>query len=638
MNIIVLVKQVPDVSNIPAEAWDREKGTLRRNLLEAIFNPLDLQALTFACRMRDLLPEKGRVVALTMGPPMARGMLEDALARGADEAVLLTDMKFAGADTPATAFALAQAVRRISREVFKDEKYVIVSGMQSVDGDTAQVPPQIAEELGIEHIAYARGVEVDAKGTLLIERVGPEGLEVVSSLRQPFLVTVIRCMDTLNRSFARTRAVRLGQGGKVLVWDAAAVDAPAQQIGLKGSRTWVSRVFSSSLERAKPCVYPGDMGALVACLKKDYHHGCFSQEAAAARYDMTGKTPTYHGEVWIYGEVNQGRLTGVTLELIAKARELADVLHEKVAVVLLGDDEKAHIPALFAAGADKVYLAEHPALKEFMPFPYKKTVAAMAVQYKPQIIMLGATTLGRELGPRIAYAIGAGLTADCTGLEIGDQAQGKDMYVAALKQTRPALGGNIMATILTKDSPFQMATVRAGVFSALPPDAGRTGEVVHFSPQIDADDIRLRCHRRSAPAAEVHLEHADIIIAGGRGMGSKAAFEEYARPLAEAFSRLFNAKVELAGTRMAVEDGFIAQACQVGQTGQTVAPKLYVALGISGAVQHVSGMQRSGLILAINKDPQARIYQHSDYGVVGSVEDIVLKLITAIKGGGRESC
>ncbi len=632
MNIIVLVKQVPDVSNIPAEAWDREKGTLKRNLLEAVFNPLDLQALTFACRMRDLLPEKGRVVALTMGPPMARGMLEDALARGADEAVLLTDMKFAGADTPATAFALAQAVRRISRDIFKDEKYIIVSGMQSVDGDTAQVPPQIAEELGIEHIAYARGVEVDADGTLRIERVGPEGLEVLSSTRYPYLVTVIRCMDALNRSFQRTRAIRLGQGGKVQVWDAAAVDAPAQKIGLKGSRTWVSRVFSSSLERAKPCVFPEDMGALLEHLKKDYQHGCFSQEAAAARYDLAGKQPTYHGEVWVYGEVNQGRLTGVTLELVAKARELADVLHEKVAVVLLGDDERAHAPALFAAGADKVYLAEHPLLKEFLPIPYKKTVAAMAAQYKPQIILLGATTLGRELGPRIAYALSAGLTADCTGLEIGDQAQGKDMYVAALKQTRPALGGNIMATILTKDSPFQMATVRAGVFTALQPTA-RAGEVVQFTPQIEADDIRLACHRRSAPAAEVHLEHADIIIAGGRGMGSRAAFEEYARPLAEALGSLFNTKVELAGSRMAVEDGFIAQPRQVGQTGQTVAPKLYVALGISGAVQHVAGMQRSGLILSVNKDPQARMYKHSDYGVVGSVEDVVLKLINAIKGG-----
>ena len=210
MDCIVLVKQVPDISNIPEDAWDREKGTLRRAMLDSILNPLDLHALTFASRLTDGDPE-AQTVFLSMGPPMAREVLVDCLSRVPGEAILLTDNAFAGADTGATAYSLACAIRRIERELFDGRRdYAIVTGMQSVDGDTAQVPPQIAEELGIDHIAYAKDLRTEP--TLAIRRIASEGVEDVHPLRWPILITVTACTEPLYRSFARARRHPPGSG------------------------------------------------------------------------------------------------------------------------------------------------------------------------------------------------------------------------------------------------------------------------------------------------------------------------------------------------------------------------------------------------------------------------------------------
>lgn len=629
MNIIVLVKQVPDVSNIPEEAWDREKGTLKRAVLDSVFNPLDLQALTFACRLREKFPGS-RMLCLTMGPPQARAMLEDAVARGADGAVLLTDAKFAGADTPATAYALALAARKISAEIFKSGDYVIVSGMQSVDGDTAQVPPQVAEDLDIEHIAYANGFEAGPGGELRVTRIGPRGLETVVPLNKTFLVTLVNCMPPANRSFYSAREARK-DSGRVIVWDAQAIGAEAGRVGLKGSHTWVTRIYSSSGDRAKPCVYPDSVEELLDRVEKDYLRGPAVQAEARAAYALDGRKPTYRGEVWVYAELQDGGPAAVSFELLAKARELAAPFNEKVAAVLLGERTDEFIPRLIAAGADKVYAASHPFLGEFLPYPFKKVLAELIARHRPQIILFGATPLGRELAPRVAYAVRAGLTADCTGLEIGDHALGKDVYTAGLKQSRPALGGNIMATIMTKDSPFQMATVRPGVFPALKPDTGRAGATVRSYPVLTAGDIRSRIVAREKISHQVRLTAADILVSGGRGIGLRAEVERSLKPLSEALSRWLKGKAEVSGSRKAVEEGFIGHERQVGQTGQTVAPKLYVAVGISGAVQHITGMQKSAVIVAVNKDPNARIFRYADYGLIGSFDEIVPRLTDAVR-------
>jgi electron transfer flavoprotein alpha subunit len=239
--------------------------------------------------------------------------------------------------------------------------------------------------------------------------------------------------------------------------------------------------------------------------------------------------------------------------------------------------------------------------------------------------------MGRELAPRIAYACDSGLTADCTKLEIGDYAKGGQNLVAILKQTRPALGGNIMATIMTKDSPTQMATVRPGVFKVPARDDTRTGEVVRIAPDLGDSGEGVVITPVESFVSKVSIRDAKIIVAGGHGIRSRADFDGLLGSLAESLEGLLGDGAKVGASRHAVEDGYTSHDYQVGQTGQTVAPKLYVAVGISGAVQHISGMQMSDTVVAINKDPRARIFNYADFGVVGDLETVVPQLVRAAK-------
>jgi len=632
MNFIVLVKQVPDVSNIPEDAWDREKGTLRRNVLDNVLNPLDLHGLTFAWNLEQEMQEPdSRIIALTMGPPQAREVLMDAMSRGADDAVLLTDRAFSGADTWATAYSLARAVRKIQHEMFQNDRYIIVAGMQSVDGDTAQVPAQLAEDLGIEQIAYAQSFSLN-NGRPVIRRIGPGGMEAVEPLVYPFLITTTACTQPLFRSFLRTRAAHKH---KITEWNAAAVGADLKRVGIPGSRTTVFRIFSPSEEKHKECRMFKEPAELVASLITRYRQGPVhaSVENGPAYY-LADREPTYRGEVWVYIEQEGGVIKAVSLELLTEARKLATSLQEKVGAVLPGDAVAGLAELLIAQGADKVYLAEHPLLKNFLPIPYKKAVAGLVQQYRPQIMLFGATPLGRELAPRVAYGSDAGLTADCTKLEIDDFHRGAIRLTAILKQTRPALGGNIMATIMTKDSKTQMATIRPGVFKVAKPDPMRRGEVIPGTPLLNESEIRTRIVSMETLPPRTSVADADIVVSGGRGLGTRAKFEQLVKPLAQAIRGVLSGKVEVGASRMAVEDGFIGHDHQVGQTGQTVQPRLYVALGISGAVQHISGMQNAEIVVVVNKDPHARIFQYADFGLVGDVENIIPKLVEAFEKTG----
>ncbi len=630
LDCIVLVKQVPDVSNIPEDAWDREKGTLRRAMLDSVLNPLDLHALTLARLISDSRPG-ARTVYLSMGPPQARETLVDCLSRASGEAVLLTDRAFAGADTVATAYSLACAIRRIETEMLDGVRnYVVVAGMQSVDGDTAQVPPQIAEELGIEHIAYVEAVE-ELAPELRVRRIGPQGSEIVSPLRYPVLLTVTACMDTLYRSLHLARKAR---SSTVREWSADSVGADPKRTGLRGSRTQVYRLFSPSEERSKACEFVQEPAELIDRIEVRYRaSGGQSRVTEGDAYNLEGQTPTYTGEFWTLAEREGDGIRSVSLELLGKARELAAGLGAPVGAVLPCDSGCDLPEELIACGADKVYLIEHPLLGEFLPNPYKEAISHLVRERRPQVMLFGATPMGRELAPRVAYACDCGLTADCTKLEIGDYTKGSQCLIGILKQTRPALGGNVMATILTKDSPTQMATVRPGVFRVPPRDPARTGEVIRLTADLDERRLGVRSIAVEAIVSHASIRDADIVVAGGHGLRSRAHFERYLTPLADALGRVLGGDARVGGSRLAVEDGFTTHDFQVGQTGQTVQPRLYVAIGISGAVQHVSGMQGSEIIVAINKDPKARIFNYADYGLVGDVETVVPELIRTLDGG-----
>ncbi|MDD4858585.1 MAG: FAD-binding protein [Dehalococcoidales bacterium] len=633
MNYIVLVKQVPDIKNIPNEAWDWEKGILKRGMLENVCNELDKQAMAFAVRMRE--QKDGKIIALTMGPIFADEVLRYALSLGADEAVLLTDRKLGGADTAATAYPLGQAIRRIEKEILSgDRNYIVITGMQSVDGDTAQVPAQIAEELGIVQIAYATAFDFNGD-KLVVDRITRQGKERVAPDTFPCLLTVTKWTEPLNASFSRTRwAYRQ----KLYQWSAADVAAQDAHIGLAGSRTTVYRIFSPKEVSKRKCIFENDIAKLVQMIKEAYlkRSQAAQEEVKEPAYKLPpGKTPSHTGEVWVYAEQEGGEVHPAVFELLGKARELAQPFNEKVGAVLVGKDVKGLSHELMVRGADKVYLAEHDLLENFLPVPYTKVVADIIFQYKPQILLFSATPAGRELGPRVAYRAKSGLTADCTALDIVDFQRGKQDFTAVMRQTRPALGGNIMAAIITQNSLVQMSTARPGVMRALEPDNTRNGELIEYHPALTEADLGARIISAERRELTSDIAEAGAIACGGAGCKTRDNFDKYIVPLAESLGRFLGEKAMVGATRPAVEMGFIERTHQVGQTGYTVKPRVYVAVGISGAVQHLTGMQNADIIVAVNKEAKAPIFKAADFGVVGNLEEVVPQLIQALEAAGK---
>ncbi|MCE9616555.1 MAG: electron transfer flavoprotein subunit alpha/FixB family protein [Lentisphaerae bacterium] len=456
-------------------------------------------------------------------------------------------------------------------------------------------------------------------------------METVRPLARPFLVTVTACTQPSYRSFHRSRASRRQA---LLEWNAQAIEADPQRIGLPGSRTQVFRIFSPSEEKHKSCRYFTDAAPLAAAVRERYLQGPAQAAAVQGRaYELDGKQASYHGDVWVYVEQAEGQINDVSLELLSEARKLAADLKVHVGAVLPGHNVGSLAPSLMAQGADVVYLADDPLLRHFRPIPYKKTVGELVVKYRPQIMLFGATPLGRELAPRVAYGSDAGLTADCTSLEIDDVERSGVTLTAILKQTRPALGGNIMATIMTKGSQTQMATVRPGVFKAAAPDLTRAGTVIRHAPALSEADIRTDILSIAPLPPRSGVAEAEIVVSGGRGLGARVRYERHLRGLAAAITGTLPGRVELGASRMAVEDGFIGHDHQVGQTGQTVQPRLYFAIGISGAVQHVSGMQNADIVVAINKDAHARIFNYADFGMVADLETALPALTEAFAAG-----
>jgi electron transfer flavoprotein alpha subunit len=321
--------------------------------------------------------------------------------------------------------------------------------------------------------------------------------------------------------------------------------------------------------------------------------------------------------VWVLAEQRRGVLAPVTAELLGEARRLAEVLGVKVAAVLLGDGVAPLSEALLTYGAHRVYLAEHPRLADFLEETYAAALIELALKFQPEIILAGATYLGRAFIPQVAAGLKTGLTADCTAFGI-------DPEKRLLLQTRPAFGGNIMATIITPRTYPQMATARPGGFKPAAP-AAPVGKVLRVELTGLAAPPRSRFVSTVAEIKErIPLNAAEVIVAGGRGLKEAKHFK-----LLEELADLLNGAV--GATRAAVDAGWIPYAHQIGQTGKTVAPKLYIAVGLSGATQHLVGMQSSDIIVAINKDPQAPIFQIADVGLVGDLFEIVPALIQEIK-------
>ena len=323
-------------------------------------------------------------------------------------------------------------------------------------------------------------------------------------------------------------------------------------------------------------------------------------------------------DVYVFAEQRDGELQKVGIELVGKARELADDLGQQVAAVLLGSGVKDKAQELIACGADKVVVVDDVMLEEYVTEPYTKALTAVINAKDPEIVLYGASSIGRDLAPRVSARIHTGLTADCTALEIDEETK-------LLMMTRPAFGGNIMATIVCEDFRPQMATVRPGVMKALESDASRSGEVEEFKVKFSDADMNVKVRETVKTAHKsVDITEAKILVSGGRGIGSAENFK-----MLEELAGVMEG--EVSSSRACVDSGWISADRQVGQTGKTVRPELYLACGISGAIQHAAGMENSDFIVAINRDEDAPIFDIADLGIVGDLNAIVPKLTEAVK-------
>ncbi len=333
--------------------------------------------------------------------------------------------------------------------------------------------------------------------------------------------------------------------------------------------------------------------------------------------------------VYVFAQQVDNEISSIAFELLGKAKDLAKDLSTDVTAVLIGSDVKGLADQLAEYGADKVIVVDDPELKDYRTEPYAHALSSVINQYKPEIMLVGATAIGRDLGPRVSARVATGLTADCTVLEIGDfplqAVPGQEQLHNQLLMTRPAFGGNTIATIACPYNRPQMATVRAGVMQKIAPITGAKANVIEYNPGFTPDNKYVEILEVVKSVADtVDIQDAKILVSGGRGVGSEENFK-----LLQDLADVMGGTVSC--SRAVVENGWMPQERQVGQTGKTVRPSVYFAIGISGAIQHVAGMEEADIIVAINKDETAPIFDVADYGLVGDLNKIVPQLTEMLK-------
>jgi electron transfer flavoprotein alpha subunit len=608
MRAVVLVKQVPDLRTAPVGI--AEDGTIARAHADAIINPVDLHAVEAALRLAD------EVVALTMGPPRAHEVLREAIARGADDGVLVCDRALAGSDTWATANALAAAIEHLG------PVDLVVCGTAALDGETGQVGPQVAQRLGHPQATFCEHLELDG-GLLHARRIVEGGYERLT-LPLPALVTVAE--TGFAPRYPNLPGRRRAAQADIRQLDVTDLGLGLDRVGLSASPTRVAHMTPAPLV-ARSCRFvDGAFGLddLAAALVPTDSADPSGSEDRATPASVPAEDRPDRGDapaVWVACECDQGSLARVSAELLSKATALAPGLGGGVAAFVAADDPAEAGAEAAGFGADTLYLAAHPELSPYRAAPHARVLADALKAHRPAAVLFGATTTGRDLAPRVAAMVDAGLAADCTDLVVRPWEGRDNRQEALLHQIRPAMAGGVLATCVTPEARPQMATVRPGVFAPTPkPMAATTVEV---PVSLTADDLAVTVRERSVSRSDVRLADADVVVAGGAGC------DEGSWHLVEDLAEVLSGRV--AATRAAVEAGLADRSLQVGQTGTTVRPRLYVACGVSGALQHVVGMRGSGTVLAVNRDPEAFVFEVADYGIVGEVAEVLPALTEAVR-------
>ncbi|HEV3114007.1 MAG TPA: FAD-binding protein [Candidatus Binataceae bacterium] len=591
--IAVCVKQIPLIEDA---SFDPVTKTIRRDG-PTVMGSFDQNAIAYAVELGKKFG--AQTTSVTMGPPQAQSSLIETLAMGIDRAVHLQDRAFAGSDTMATARALALWLGRESFDL-------IVLGKYSLDAETGQVGPEIAELLGIAQITGIRNLSLD--GDLVrAERESDEGTEEVECL----LPVLLTCAErTVRPPPLRPSALEAAKGKPLTTVIAAELSSDPSQFGFAGSPTWVQdvQVQQAPSVQCKLIDAADTQGAARNVLAELDRLGALDAGRRQRRKIAVAKRKSVPGkDVWVVCEGNlEHEITRGSLELLSAGDELARKVGGALVAIGFPAAIARHAPLLAGYGADRVLIVDHPALESCRPESAAEAIALLVAERRPWGLLLCASETGRDWGPRLAARMGLGLTGDAIGLELDSEGR-----LVALK---PAFGGNIVAPILSKTYP-QMATVRSGVLELADPEPAREADLETVRPDLPAPRSRLIKATSLLDPSIVPLEGSEVVVGIGAGVGADGVerVKQFARAIGAA----------ICATRRVTDMGWLPRQLQVGLTGKAIEPRLYFAIGIRGAPNHVIGIKRAHTVVAVNNDPEAPIFERANVGVVADWDQIL---------------
>jgi electron transfer flavoprotein alpha subunit len=644
LTIISLMKQVP----LPSEMRMGDDGLMDRTKAKSIINIDCSFGLEAGLQLKAQNPD-AKLIVCSMGPPSFDASLKKALSMGYDEAYLLSDRRLGGSDTYATGLAISTMLSHLGFTKDSKEPFVIVAGRQTSDGDTAHVPSQVAEFMGIPQATFIETLE-SKDGNIVAKRIIEGGYQMMK-LPMPCALSLTPTGIPPRRP-SLSGAIKANHS-KVTVFNIDDVGLSTEFIGLgipgeSGSPTIVSKVATIKSERAPAKMATGHSESeLISSFLADFEAGKNSVEAKETKEkkvkarDESLRVIDFRKKargILTWAEVVKGEIARSSLELLTPARDLANSLNEdtKVTTLIIGKNVGDLAKELISYGADEVIIVDDDRLEEYRILPFSEIFAQVIKKNDYEIALFAATTAGRELAPRIGVKTDSGVTADCTELLIGEHAhrnketKERVIYAPILESRRPTYGESKLATIIGFVCP-QISTARAGTFAVPGKDKKRKGKISEFKPKLKKDEFVTEIIETVIGDGGMQgLFEADIIVAGGRGTTSDGM--QMVKDLAEALKDK-GVNAEWAASRVMVDEGVSEYARQVGQTGKTVRPKVYISVGISGAIQHIAGMKESDTIISIDSNAKATIFQNADFGIVGTYEDVLPELTQKVKDG-----
>ena len=606
MKIAVCVKYVPVVARM---GFDYENKTIIREGVPSEVNPFDLLGLTKAVQLKA--GPEDEVMVLSMGPPQAKEGLVHCIALGADRAVLLTDRALAGSDTLATARALALALE-------KENPDLIVCGRNSADAETGQVGPELAELMGLPHVSQVRALDYQADtNTVVVERTTDEGHQVIQC---PLPAVVCVTEGIAPELFPNREEMAAAQERPIAELTCADLSTDTSIFGASGSPTWVEDIRLVEPNRLAQVIGEEEPEAAAQTVADALAQRLQELDAEAAGDAAPVGSERYPDSrdksIWVVAETAGTDLRQVTFEMLGKARELSASTRSEVAAVFIGSPTPPQLLALMTHGADRVLILDNSTLGPVCSRGVSQALAAAIDEARPYAVLFASTADGRDLASRIAAQLRLGLTGDAIDLEINSDGM--------LVQLKPALGGNVVAPILSKTLP-NLVTLRPGLLTPVLMDGPALASMEEIpNGGFNDSDITLLEEHRSEDTGAIALTQSQVVLGVGMGIGGPESLPEL-QTLAQSIGGV------LATTRNVVHSGWLPHQVQVGISGRTIAPKVYIAVGIRGAFNHTVGIQKAGVILAINRNRRAPIFQAADYGIIGDWKEFLPPLIERLR-------